>query len=81
MIVSPWKTWIKQLYSYELLLQCFYEVLGEFECNNNSNSLHLYSAFLSTQSTLHCGGGGGGLYIVGEGGGAPLFHYNIFICV
>ncbi len=25
---------------------------------NNNNSLHLYSAFLSTQSALHCEGGG-----------------------
>ncbi len=24
--------------------------------NNNNNSLHLYSAFLNTQSTLHCEG-------------------------
>ncbi len=29
-------------------------------CNNNNNLLHLYSAFLGTQSALHRRGGGGG---------------------
>ncbi len=32
-----------------------------FHNNNNNNSLHLYSAFLGTQSALHWRGGGGGL--------------------
>ncbi len=44
---------------YPLFLNCSLALLCPF--NNNNNSLHLYSAFLlfrSTQSALHCEGGG-----------------------
>ncbi len=55
-----------------VLFSCHYEFIScPAVFDNTNNSLHLYSAFLGTQSALHSKGGGGG-----GGGGCLLNHHQ-----